>query len=1458
MKNTFKQRFAFVLALTMLLSALPTTAFAANADQMTVEGQTTVSTSAPAESDEPTASDEEGEPEAEGDGEELTSKKEGAETLAAEEEPIAYTPWNQPIYASTKIFGQDAHTNALPISKSFAEAVKSVLEEMKTTDDNIDVPSNAADLTVGQMQQITGKLDLSDKNITELPAARKSSVCCALWEGMKNITEIDFSGNTFTVVPYDFFGTNKGPDQEAAPEIPITKITWPDTVEVFADQSMDNMVNLVEMNIPTRLKVVKSGALSGCSNLQLDLSDFPEGINFGSKSMRDVQLTGNFDTIQEEKKFTFYKTTYANDAALNQDDNAEFVFENTQVTATAEYLMENYSELVLDSTFGALPGVTGNLVLPQDAKAYNYCFDQWGITSAEIPSSVTLGTGCFSNNDNLKEITVKYNGVNNLDLSGSNIAASVDVTYDMATPSEGNTAEQNGAALVAAIEKAPAGAVINVPAGTYKLPSNTYASPEGNGELAYGLMIDKDITLKGDGTGKTIITSDVGGYSSGMILFTEYDVDVTIDGFTFNSGAWDTIGCDDPGVKNVTITNCEFNSTGTDSTPIKLKLLEGEISNNKFSGSACGYGVRIIDLKENSNTWEDDSKPSDLTVDIAITGNDFSELALNNHADRGVIHITTGDPGTVRISENKLNVTGTGFAVKDHNSTASIEAPGNYWGADLAISDIVEKISGNVSIDNYYTKMDENGNMSGLVEVGGIPVATEDQLKTAIENAADGATIVLVKDITIDEALDVKANITIKGNDKTITANSCPVFYIKDDLDALDIHDLTLKGNMTIDQAGETMNGEPYMAIGTYTGYYGVADLELTDVTIDGFTYGLYFGSNTTNKNPVKIQANNLIVQNCYVKGAYFEKLTDSNFVDCQFLNNGDTVEDVANADFLRNWMCGVDINLKYGDYQNISFENCDFSGNGANNGTALHVKARGTGNDSSYAAAPASLSGVDVSGCTFHNNNEKVAAPIVIGEPDKNNTTPVNISIQPDVNYISNLQKNSVFAVTFNSNGGDAVATMLVANGTEITLPAAGNKEGYEFEGWYSDATEQTYKAGEKVTITADTAFTAVWDRISSGGASHPSAGDSSSSSGSSGNKTETTENSDGSTTTTTTSSNGTVTETTKYEDGSKEVIKTDKDGNVTTTYTDADGNKTETVEKEDGSVTTTIDNKDGSSSTTTVDEDGKVAAEVTLSDETIANAIQNGEAVKLPMPKVEATTIRADAPTVTVKLASSAAKVEIPVDDVTAGTVAVLVKADGTEEVIKTTVTTEDGVLVTLNDGDTVKIVDNSKTFADVATGYWGNEGIDFASSRELFTGTSETTFSPEQNMSRAMIWTVLARLDGADTTQTGSIWYQAGSDWAIASGISDGSNPNGAMTREQLVTMLYRYAGSPAGSAALTGYTDLSDVSDYAADAMDWAVDTGLVTGMGDDTLNPQGTAVRAQVATILMRFCENIAK
>ncbi len=161
-------------------------------------------------------------------------------------------------------------------------------------------------------------------------------------------------------------------------------------------------------------------------------------------------------------------------------------------------------------------------------------------------------------------------------------------------------------------------------------------------------------------------------------------------------------------------------------------------------------------------------------------------------------------------------------------------------------------------------------------------------------------------------------------------------------------------------------------------------------------------------------------------------------------------------------------------------------------------------------------------------------------------------------------------------------------------------------------------------------------------------------------------------------------------------------------------------------------------------------------------------------------------------------------------------------------------------------------TQTFTDVAKGGWYESGVTFVVSKGLFNGVGANQFAPQQNMTRAMLMTVLARLDG-QSTDGGATWYAKGMAWAVAQGVSDGTNPEGNITREQLVTMLYRYAKSPAVDAAdMAKFVDANAVSDWAADAMRWAVRNGILTGKDGARLDPQGTATRAEVATILQRY------
>lgn len=160
----------------------------------------------------------------------------------------------------------------------------------------------------------------------------------------------------------------------------------------------------------------------------------------------------------------------------------------------------------------------------------------------------------------------------------------------------------------------------------------------------------------------------------------------------------------------------------------------------------------------------------------------------------------------------------------------------------------------------------------------------------------------------------------------------------------------------------------------------------------------------------------------------------------------------------------------------------------------------------------------------------------------------------------------------------------------------------------------------------------------------------------------------------------------------------------------------------------------------------------------------------------------------------------------------------------------------------------------FTDVPDGSWYERAVYYVYERGIMSGTGDAIFSPDLATSRAMFVTVLARLEGVDTT-VGSTWYEAGQKWAMEHDISDGTNMDGSLTREQLVTMLWRYTGAPV-RGSLSGYPDVANVSNYATQAMAWAVANGMISGM-DGKLAPKGTATRAQVATILMRFVEQQA-
>ena len=295
------------------------------------------------------------------------------------------------------------------------------------------------------------------------------------------------------------------------------------------------------------------------------------------------------------------------------------------------------------------------------------------------------------------------------------------------------------------------------------------------------------------------------------------------------------------------------------------------------------------------------------------------------------------------------------------------------------------------------------------------------------------------------------------------------------------------------------------------------------------------------------------------------------------------------------------------------------------------------------------------------------------------------------------------------------------------------------------------------------------------------------------------------------------------------------------------------------------------GSSGTTTAKP---IVEPVSSAD--AAAAKESGEPVALPTT-VDAASRSASAAEITVDVpdsvnASNPIDVELPISNVKATTVVVIVKADGTEEIIKDAALTDKGLVFTVTGDVKVKVYDNAKTFSDsAAISSWAKESVDFVTSRELFNGTDKG-FEPSISMNRGMFAQVLYNymgrpaVSGEGFADAKGMWYNAAATWANSVGVvlgDDSGNFKGdaAITRQDLVTMLYRFASSQKfdttlpTESVLGSFNDTANIADYAQNAMEWAVANGIMNGM-DGGINPTGSATREMVAAFVARFCNNV--
>lgn len=169
------------------------------------------------------------------------------------------------------------------------------------------------------------------------------------------------------------------------------------------------------------------------------------------------------------------------------------------------------------------------------------------------------------------------------------------------------------------------------------------------------------------------------------------------------------------------------------------------------------------------------------------------------------------------------------------------------------------------------------------------------------------------------------------------------------------------------------------------------------------------------------------------------------------------------------------------------------------------------------------------------------------------------------------------------------------------------------------------------------------------------------------------------------------------------------------------------------------------------------------------------------------------------------------------------------------------------------TTIVIDDVKHFRDATPSDWFYNDVIFVVANGLFGGVCEDRFEPNTAMTRAMMITVLARYADVDTIG-GAEWWSQAVEWGVENGITDGEHLTSNVTREQLVTLLWRYENEPSGAGSANGFTDANEISYWAVEAMNWAIGAGLISGFPDNTIQPQSNATRAEVATIFRRLAQ----
>ena len=721
--------------------------------------------------------------------------------------------------------------------------------------------------------------------------------------------------------------------------------------------------------------------------------------------------------------------------------------------------------------------------------------------------------------------------------------------------------------------------------------------------------------------------------------------------------------------------------------------------------------------------------------------------------------------------------------------------------------------------DHYY--------LSGEAKVGNNYYYT---FADAVAAAQEGDTVTLLDNVTLTAQQEISKNLTIDLNGHNITNSHTRTIKVSKGT-------LTLTGSGTVSSNVADVGYSVIRVGGEEAGNAGLVVGK--DVTISSATaYGITVFGATTETVTINGTIISTAPENNAYDGCAVSTLGNDTTAATITINDGAKLSaENTNAIYMPSGnliVNGGTITGRTGIYVKSGSTTVK-GGTITGNGAAVAYNYYGNGGISTGDALvvdscgyPNGAPSVSVTGGTFTSTNAQAVASYQTGANSAVTKfiSGGTFSSNPDAAYLAPGYKvvdsyrvipSSSYKVTFDANGG----TCNVTSGYTLEmggLPTPTHSGSYAFAGWYTtDGTQVTALS----QITADTALTARWSYI--GGSS--SSG--SSSSGSSNTSTTTEKNPDGSTTTTVTDkTTGTVTETTKETDGTTTTVETKKDGTVT-----------ETVKTPEGTTGTVVTDKNGD----------VTEVKSTVSSTAAKEAAKTGEAVTLPV-EVPAAASTEDAPAVQVSVPKSAGsvKVEIPVEKVTPGTVAIIVNADGTEKIVSTSVVTENGVALTLDGNATVKVIDNSKDFVDVPESNVFYNEISSLSAREIMVGKTDDTFDLNSSVTLNQIANVAGRITGAVDVKD----FNAGIVWGAENGLKTGSE---AATRGEVLKALYVAAGSPAvmDTAILGIFNDSANIPADMAAIVAWAAQNGILKGTADGNANLGVNVTRGQACALAGR-------